>query len=646
MRKKIAFISEHQSPLTVLGGIEGGGQVVYVDKLSKELTKHHFDVDIYTRWDDERLPEVIDWHNGVRVIHVKAGPIKRVPKEELIPYMDEFTDNMLKFMQKENLDYELIHAHFFMSGLMAANIKKLLGIPFVITFHALGKIRRLYQKERDCFPDERFAIEEKVVREADQIIAECPQDKEDLISLYHANQDVITIIPCGYDPNEFYPIDKRLARMRLNIPENKKILLQIGRIVDRKGIDTVILSLKYLVKKHIPVHLVIVGGETDNPEVEKTVEIEKLKEIAKKAGVLKYVTFVGRRNRDQLKYYYNIADVFVSTPWYEPFGITPLEAMGCGIPVIGSRVGGIQFSVVDGKTGYLVPAKDPKALAEKAETLFTDEKKALYFRENAIQRVNTFFTWEIIGQSVAALYEKVMYASLESTQETESQLQVVDTNFMQLIETAKKSNELFRILLIETARIIAKTLMSDKKVLVCGNGGSAMDSQHFATELVGHFKMENRKPLPIISLTSDSAIITSIGNDFCFEEVFSRQVEALGQVDDIFCCISTSGKSKNILYALEAAKRKGMICIGLLGKDGGKAAEMCDIAIIVPSKNTQTIQELHTSMIHTICEIVERKLSVHVKPEQTTRMVGVKYGKAVRKKKVVKKGEKYDEFTK
>ena len=345
MKKKIAFISEHASPLATLGGVDSGGQNVYVAELAKHLSSVGYDIDIYTRWENQDHLKVINWMPGIRVIHVKAGPLNVIPKEELLNFMPDFTDDMIAFMEEEKLTYQLIHANFFMSAMVAMEIKKLLKIPFVVTFHALGYVRQIHQGKDDKFPAERMEIEEEIVQHADQIIAECPQDRRDLIDYYHAPLDRITIIPCGFSSNEFYPIDKSIARILLNLEQDEKILLQLGRMVPRKGVDNVVKALGKLKKSNVPYRLVIVGGETDNPNPLACPEIARLMKIAKQEGVLDKVTFVGRKNRDMLKYYYAAADIFISTPWYEPFGITPLEAMACGTPVIGSNVGGIKYSV-------------------------------------------------------------------------------------------------------------------------------------------------------------------------------------------------------------------------------------------------------------------------------------------------------------
>lgn len=645
MRKKIVFISEHASPLATLGGVDSGGQNVYVDQLTKQLAKLGFDIDIYTRWDNPRLPEVVDCHNGIRVIHVKAGPVAPIHKEELFQYMDEFFDNMVVSLKSQESLPQLVHANFWMSAYVAMKIKQELHIPFVVTFHALGKVRRQFQGKNDGFPDIRFTIEEDAIREADQIIAECPQDKEDLIVHYYANQDKITTIPCGFDPNEFYPIDKRLARMTLSLDPDEHIILQLGRMVKRKGVDTVIEALADMYKKTAhPVRLLIVGGESDEPDPAITPEIGRLQELAEKEGVAHLVTFVGRRNREQLKYYYNASDLFISVPWYEPFGITPLESMACGTPVIGSNVGGIKFSVVDGKTGALVPAQDPQALADKLSEVYQSPETLDIWRENALKRVNAFFTWETVARSMATLYEKLLSGYQDQSFGVEQQEQLVDDNLLHLIQTIQRSREKLESAMVETGKIMSDCLANNGKILACGNGGSAMDAQHFAGELVGHFMVPHRHGLPAMSLTSDQGILTAWGNDTNFENIFARQVEAYGQPGDVLLAISTSGNSANVIEALKTAREKNMICIGLIGKDGGKMKDLCDIGLVVPSDNTQHIQEVHIHLIHTLCELIEHQLFPTLMPQPTATqeqqpLFGVKNGKAFAKNIANEKGD-------
>lgn len=323
--------------------------------------------------------------------------------------MDEFASGMLRFIEANQLKYDLIHAHFWMSGYVATIIKHTLSIPYVITFHALGRIRRIYQGPEDEFPDRRFEIEEEVARHADVIIAECPQDKEDLIVHYMADSKKIHIVPCGFDKEEFYPLSSYHSKTGLGLNTSTFTLLQLGRMVKRKGIDNVILGLAEFCKlKDASVKLLIVGGESDHPDPEATPEIARLADIARKENILDKVTFAGRKARHQLKYYYNAADTFITTPWYEPFGITPLEAMACGTPVIGSNVGGIKYSIAHGETGFLVPPNDPELLGKRIADLYDNRNLRQTFSLNAIKRVNSHFTWEKIGHMMGSVYFRVL----------------------------------------------------------------------------------------------------------------------------------------------------------------------------------------------------------------------------------------------
>jgi phosphoheptose isomerase len=609
MTKRIALISEHASPLVTLGGVDNGGQNVYVGQVAKHLAAIGYAVDVFTRRDKPNLPEEIVWVNGVRIIHVPAGPAHSVPKEKLLPYMDKFSRFLIEFTRRQAQPYDLIHANFWMSGLVACQVKQALGIPFVITFHALGRVRRQHQGQADGFPDERFVIEDRIVAEADHIIAECPQDEEDLIRLYNADPAKVNIIPCGFDQTELWPINKSLARLAMGFEPEERLILQLGRMVPRKGVENVIRGFAGLLKdQKITARLVIVGGEADSPDPLLTPEIGRLQKIAADLKVLKKVTFVGRCNREALKYYYSAADIFVTTPWYEPFGITPIEAMACGTPVVGANVGGIKFTVRDGETGYLVPANDPSALAERLAYLYHHPNLLTVFRRQAIRRANDLFTWQKITSHVAALYEEVLAASQPVCQAEADRMSLVDRSFDGIFLALEESRRRLRPAILEVADLISNCFLNDGKLMICGNGGSAADAQHFASEFLGRFKVHGRQGLPALALTADSAFLTAWSNDIGYEDVFARQVEAFGRVGDILLGISTSGRSPNLLKAFEAARHRGIRTVALLGGDGGKLRQLADLPIIVPSGDTQHIQEVQIVLIHIICELVEEKM--------------------------------------
>jgi D-inositol-3-phosphate glycosyltransferase len=352
---------------------------------------------------------------------------------------------------------------------------------------------------------------------------------------------------------------------------------------------------------------VIVGGESDEPDPAITPEIGRLEEIARAEGIADRVTFVGRKGQEALKYYYSAADIFVTTPWYEPFGITPLEAMACGTPVVGANVGGIKFTVRDGETGYLVPPKDPDALAERLAHLYRHPKLMSVYRRQAIRRANDLFTWQKVTNAVAALYEEVVTATRPERCDEQAQLAVFDRNFNDSLEALTESRRRLRSAVLQATEMMSACFARGGKILLCGNGGSAADAQHFACEFVGRYKIAGRPGLPAIALTADGAILTAWSNDSSFDDVFARQVEAFGRPGDVLLGISTSGRSRNVVRAFEAAARHGLRSIALLGGDGGTIRDLADVALIVPAAETARIQEVHIVLIHIVCELVEQR---------------------------------------
>jgi len=406
--RKIALISEHASPLALIGSTDSGGQNVYVAQVAKQLARLGYLVDIFTRRDSEFQAQVVDWVPGVRVVHVPAGPAHFVSKEAMLPFMEQFGRFVIRFARRQKLPYDLMHANFFMSGMVARQVRKTLGIPFVMTFHALGRVRRLNQKEADAFPDIRFAIEERLMQEADRIIAECPQDQADMEQLYGAPSERIDIVPCGFDPDEFWPVTLD-ARQQLGLGQDEFIILQLGRMVPRKGVDNVIRALAILKHQYqVRTRLLVVGGNAEQPDPIATPELGRLMALAHSLNVADAVTFTGQRRREQLRYYYSAANVFVTTPWYEPFGITPVEAMACGTPVVGTAVGGIKTTVVDGETGCLVPPNDPDTLAEKLAWLHRHPHIAQRMGWAGMRRAYQHFTWRNVATHIATVYESVL----------------------------------------------------------------------------------------------------------------------------------------------------------------------------------------------------------------------------------------------
>jgi D-inositol-3-phosphate glycosyltransferase len=404
---RIALISEHASPVARLGSVDAGGQNIYVAEVARRLARDGHQVDVMTRRDDAALPPVLDVCPGMRVLHLPAGPARFVPKEQLLPHMPAFIRAAQPWFER-GAPYDVVHANFFMSGLAGLRLRERYGVPVVMTFHALGLVRREHQGDADAFPPTRIEIERRLVREADALVAECPQDRNDLMRLYDAHPDTVSMVPCGVDPEAFAPLPRAQARCELGLADDEFVILQLGRLVPRKGVDNVVRALVHLpegVRRRT--RLLVVGGESAEPDERLTPEIARLRALAQDCGVADRVCFTGHRQRDQLRAYYAAADAFVSTPWYEPFGITPLEAMACGTPVIGSAVGGIQYTVLDGVTGHLVPPRDPVALAICLQHLHDHPALARAMGRAGIRRVRSLFTWDQVVQGLLQVYRSV-----------------------------------------------------------------------------------------------------------------------------------------------------------------------------------------------------------------------------------------------
>lgn len=413
---RVAFLSEHASPLALLGGADAGGQNVYVDEVSHNLALRGYIVDVFTRRDNPALPEIVPVAPGVRVIHLEAGPALPRPKDELWPFMPDFRDAFHRFMLREEVRYDVIHGNFWMSGWVAAELRQRLGIPAVQIFHAMGKTKRRHQKQVDTSPGDRIQVELDVIQRVDRLIAQCPSERDELVNDYQADPTKVITIPSAVNTKVFYPVARDEARRHIGLNTDGFVVVYVGRMLPRKDIRNVVRATALLVRRAathpklaLPeITLLIVGGESVEPNPQATPEIGELQRLAAELGISKHVRFVGKRQQDELHYYYSAGDVAVSTPWYEPFGLTPLEAMACGRPMIGSAVGGLTYTIVDGETGFLVPPRDPGQLAMRFHKLLTQPTLREQMGDAARLRVEQEFTWPIVALRTASLYEKVV----------------------------------------------------------------------------------------------------------------------------------------------------------------------------------------------------------------------------------------------
>jgi D-inositol-3-phosphate glycosyltransferase len=349
---------------------------------------------------------------GNRVVHVKAGCEVPLPKQELLSYIPEFFTGVEHFTSVKSLEYDLIHSHYWMSGLAAIELKQLWQVPFVHMFHTLGVMKqRVALPEEEVEGDYRLTGEKKILQEADRIIAATPAEMAQIQWLYHSDTQKINVIPPGVDLSRFYPIPEDEAKEVIGLPPCDQVLLYVGRIEPLKGIDTLIEAIAYMRRnggfKELSFCLAVIGGEPDSMIENGSPEMERLKELCHAHGLDDLVTFLGKRDQDSLPYYYSAAAAVVVPSQYESFGMVALEAMACGTPVVASQVGGLAYLVQDGVTGYTVPFSDVEALANRLAELIKDPDLRDKLGIQAASLAQEF-SWDIIASRIIDQYIEVI----------------------------------------------------------------------------------------------------------------------------------------------------------------------------------------------------------------------------------------------
>lgn len=418
-KKRIAMISVHSDPSAKLGGHETGGQNVYVSELSKALGRMGWSVDIFTRLTRKRTKMVKTYGKNINIIYIKAGHRYFIPKDKILEKLPEFIGNFLAYKEENKINYNIIHGHYYLGGWAAAQIKRMFRIPMVETFHSLGHIRHRtlekFKKEDINIEDfkERLRAEKETMNTADKIIATTPPEKKDLMHYYDFDlEDKIKVIPCGVNLKRFRKINFENARDYINhFSEKDKIILYVGRIDWRKGIETLIRAFPLVLKKlpKLNLNVMIVGGKIGKKgDSDDKKEIARLKDIAKELKIKKKVLFSGRKDQKKLYYYYSAADIFVTPPYYEPFGMTSLEAMRCGIPVIASNVGGLSYIIQNRETGLFFPVGNYKILAKKIIQLFKSKRLKNRLIKNSEKMVKENYDWNKIALEMSKLYQELL----------------------------------------------------------------------------------------------------------------------------------------------------------------------------------------------------------------------------------------------
>jgi D-inositol-3-phosphate glycosyltransferase len=392
---RVDMVSEHASPLAVLGGVDAGGQNVHVAALATALARLGVNVTVFTRRDDRRLPRRVRLAPRVVVEHVDAGPPEQVPKDELFGYMDGFADVLARRWAVRPPD--VVHSHFWMSG-HAALAAAPPGVPVVHTFHALGGVKRRHQGADDTSPPQRVDVERDIVQRAARIIATCSDEVFEL-SRMARRAPRASIVPCGVDLRRFRPGGQALA----GTPGRQRLVV-VSRLVPRKGIAECVEALA-----DIPGAELLVAGGPPAEELADDSEARRLLGLARAHGVADRFELLGRVDNTRIPDLLRSADLVLCTPWYEPFGMTALEAMACGVPVVASAVGGLVDSVVDGETGVLVPPRDPPALAAAVRQLLADELGRVRLGRAGVDRARRRYGWERIAAATLDAYVEAIH---------------------------------------------------------------------------------------------------------------------------------------------------------------------------------------------------------------------------------------------
>ena len=409
----IAMLSYHTCPLATLGGKDTGGMNVYVAELTHELGREGIHVDVFTRSQDEHVPHVM--HNlgyGNRVVHIPAGPEHPLPRQELAAHLGTFATGIRNFAAEKGIRYDLIHSHYWMSGITAGFLKEAWNVPVLQMFHTLGLMKnRIAQSPAEIEGDYRIDGERQVMQDVERIIAATQAEEAQLQFLYQVPAEKISIVPPGVDIGRFYPIPEDEAKDAIGEGKCPRLLLFVGRIEPLKGIDTLIRALAMVRQSGAMDHecysLAIIGGEPDAPPEELSVEMARLQNLCRELGLEDLVVFLGKRAQETLPYYYSAAEIVIMPSHYESFGMVALEAMACGTPVVASQVGGLAFLVQDGITGYVVPGGDAESLAKTLEKLMKDPELRERLGQQAAEYAK-FYSWDKIATRIKNVYEEML----------------------------------------------------------------------------------------------------------------------------------------------------------------------------------------------------------------------------------------------
>lgn len=398
MSFSVAMLSVHTSPLDSPGRTkDAGGMNVYIHELANSLAQSNIKVDIFTRWTDEATPQIVQFRPNVRIIHIKAGPIARVHKNELYQYLTLFARHVEEFRRKDGAAYDLIHSHYWLSGVAAMQLARQWDLPHVTTFHTLARLK-LLANPAEPEPPLRLEMEQRLIQQVDHIITHTADERTQIMNHCGATAQQVTAIPCGVDLKLFLPQNKQQMREKLGLRSDAPVLLFAGRLDPFKGPD---LFLESVAMMEEDAQIVLVGGKLNGDK-----DVKGLQELAKKLKISSRVHFLGAQPRSEMPALYSAADVTVVPSYHESFGLAAVESLACGTPVVATRAGGLMTVVHHGETGFLVP-RCPGFFAQRLDTLLRNPD--LHARMSAAARDSVLrFSWKSVAHQVSTVYNKLI----------------------------------------------------------------------------------------------------------------------------------------------------------------------------------------------------------------------------------------------
>ena len=399
LMRNIAMLTMHSCPAGRAGTRDVGGMNVYVTHVARELAKSGCRVDIYTRSDRAHGQKVVAISPFVRVVHVEAGPVDE-SKQDLEDHVPAFVNAVDAFREEQRYSYELVHSHYWLSGIAGSELSTSWGVPHVTMFHTTA-LTKMLARTGEQEPEGRVKAERGVMAEADAIIVSTEQERSDVTRLYGTDSVKISVLPAGVDLELFRPTAKSDARRSLGLTDGN-VVLSVGRVEPLKGFDILLMAMASMDDRSDSTVVIVGGDEESSPE------LERLRTLTQSLGLEDSVIFTHAVSQDRLSMYYNAADVFVLPSHYESFGLVALEAMACGVPVIASRVSGPRSFVKSGVTGYLIDRRCPEPFAQRLDVLLHNPTLRESMGRAARSHAETM-GWDMVGRRTLDVYDSLTF---------------------------------------------------------------------------------------------------------------------------------------------------------------------------------------------------------------------------------------------